>query len=139
MLAAATVDVVRYSREVRALIWIVTARETLDSLMSMKFLFGTLLCLTLVVISTVVSLQDYQSRMDEYESAIAEFNEKPDIFNVRIYRKPEVLSIFARGFERRFGNMAQTGHSGATPIQAGGLSSRAPLSLVFIVPSFSLK
>ncbi len=88
--------------------------------MSMKFLFGTLLCLVLVVISTVVSLQDYQSRMDEYESAIAEFNEKPDIFRVRIHRKPEVLGIFARGFERRFGNMASTGHSGAMPIRASG-------------------
>ena len=102
------------------MIWIIAARETLDSLMSMKFLFGTLLCLVLVVISTVISLQDYQSRMSEYESAIAEFNEKPDIFRVRIYRKPEVLSILARGFERRFGNIAVTGHTGAMPIQASG-------------------
>jgi len=102
------------------LIWTIAAREILDSLMSMKFLFGTLLCLVLVVISTFVSLQDYQSRIDEYESAIAEFNEKPAIFKVRIHRRPEVLSIFASGFERRFGSMIQTGHGGAMPIQASG-------------------
>lgn len=83
----------------------------------MKFLFGTVLCLVLVVISIFVSLQDYQSRMDEYDSAIAEFNENPDIFSVRIHRKPEVLSIFARGFERRFGNMVKTG---TMPIRASG-------------------
>ena len=102
------------------MIWIVAAREILDSLMSLKFLFGTVLCLVLVVISTVVSLQDYQRRMDEYESAIAEFNEDPDIFRARIHRKPAVLSIFVRGFEKRFGNVASTGHSGAMPVQAGG-------------------
>lgn len=102
------------------MIWIIAARETLDSLMSMKFLFGTILCLVLVVISTIISLQDYQIRIDEYESAVAEFNEKPDIFRVRIYRKPEMLSIFARGFERRLGNMVTTQHTGTMPIQAGG-------------------
>ena len=87
------------------MIWIVAARETLENLMSLKFLFGTVLCLVLVVISTVVSMRDYQSRLDEYDSAIAEFNEKPDPLGSSIYRKPEVLSIFACGFEKRFGNV----------------------------------
>jgi ABC-type transport system involved in multi-copper enzyme maturation permease subunit len=99
------------------LIWIVTARETLDNLMSLKFLFGTVLCLALVVISTVVSLRDYQSRMDEYNTAVADFNEKPDSFYFKMYRKPEVLSIFARGFEKRFGNVAELIYM---PVQARG-------------------
>jgi hypothetical protein len=94
------------------MIWIVAARETLENLMSLKFLFGTVLCLALVVISTVVSMRDYQSRLDEYDSAIAEFNEKPDSFYFKMYRKPEVLSIFARGFEKRFGNVAELYCSG---------------------------
>ena len=75
-----------------ALIWIVAAREMLDSLMSMRFLFGTILCLVLVVISTVVSLQDYQSRMDEYGNAIAEFNEKPSIFELLFL--PNLVVLF---------------------------------------------
>ena len=99
------------------MIWIVTARETLDNLMSLKFLFGTVLCLALVVISTVVSLRDYQSRMDEYNTAVADFNEKPDSFYFKMYRKPEVLSIFARGFEKRFGNVAELIYM---PVQAKG-------------------
>jgi ABC-type transport system involved in multi-copper enzyme maturation permease subunit len=103
---------------VDTLIWIVAARETLDNLMSLKFLFGTVLCLVLVAISTVISLNDYQSRMDEYDSAIAEFNGKPDIFRPRIHRKPEVLSIFVRGFEKRFGNVVQLYDS--VPVRAGG-------------------
>jgi len=100
------------------LIWIVAARETLDNLMSLKFLFGTVLCLVLVVISMMVSLRDYQNRMDEYESAISEFNEKPDVLEFKIYRKPEVLSIFACGFEKRFGNVATVYPT--IPVQAGG-------------------
>lgn len=102
------------------MIWIITARETLDHLMSLKFLFGTVLCLALVVISTVVSLQDYQRRMEEYDSAIAEFNQKPEIFQPKICRKPELLSIFVQGFEKRFGNVVSISSSGTVPVQAGG-------------------
>lgn len=102
------------------MIWTITAREILDNLMSMKFLFGTVLCLVLVVISTIVSLQDYQNRIDEYDTVIAEFNEKPDAFYYKMYRKPEALSIFARGFEKRFGNVAELIYM---PVQARGFMS----------------
>lgn len=98
----------------------VAGREILDNLMSLKFLFGTVVCLVLVVISTVVSLRDYQNRVSEYDSAIAEFNEKPDTYEPRIYRKPEVLSIFVRGFEKRFGNVVTILWQGDIPVQAGG-------------------
>ena len=59
--------------------------------MSLKFLFGTVLCLVLVVINTVVSLQDYQGRMDRYDTATMELKGT-------FIRKPEALSIFVRGF-----------------------------------------
>ena len=101
------------------MIWTVAAREILDNLMSLKFLFGTALCLALVVISTVVSLNDYQKRMDEYDTAIANYKEEPNVFyNAQIYRKPEVLSIFVRGFEKRFGNVVNIDDK--VPVQAGG-------------------
>ena len=105
------------------MLWTVAAREILDNLMSLKFLFGTILCLALVVISTVISLQDYRSRLDEYDTAVAEFNENPDSFYFKIYRRPEVLSIFARGFEKRFGNVVQLGQS--MPVRAGGFMGTA--------------
>ena len=88
--------------------------------MSLKFLFGTVLCLVLVVISTIVSLNDYQSRLDEYNSAVAEFNEKPETGSPRIHREPEVLSIFVQGFERRFGNVVDISWKGDIPVRAGG-------------------
>ena len=88
-----------------ALIWIIAAREILDNLMSMKFLLGTVLCLALVVIGTVVSLQDYQTRMEEYDRTVADFNENAHYSTVRIMRRPEVLSIFAHGFDKRLGNV----------------------------------
>ena len=99
------------------MVWIVAAREILDNLMSLKFLFGTVVCLILVVISTVVSLQDYQNRISEYDTVVAEFNKKPDAFYFKMYRKPEVLSIFAQGFEKRFGNVADLIYM---PVQAHG-------------------
>lgn len=104
------------------MLWTISAREILDNLMSMKFLFGIVLCVVLVAISTVVSLHDYQNRAEEYATAIAEFNEKPDSFYFKIYRKPEVLSIFARGFEKRFGNVAEIINM---PVQASGYMGAA--------------
>jgi ABC-type transport system involved in multi-copper enzyme maturation permease subunit len=101
------------------LIWTIAAREILDNLMSLKFLFGTLLCLALVVISTVVSLHDYQRRIDEHETAIANYRGEPNFVpNPQIYRKPEILSIFVRGFEKRFGNVVNIDDK--VPVQAGG-------------------
>ena len=102
------------------MIRIVAARETLDNLMSLKFLFGTVVCLVLVVISTFVSLRDYETRIDEYDTVVAEFNEKPDAFYFKMYRKPEVLGIFARGFEKRFGSVTGLYNM---PVQAHGFMS----------------
>ncbi len=101
------------------MIWTIAAREILDNLMSMKFLFGTVLCLVLVVISTVVSLHNYQRRMDEYETAIANYRGEPNfVHNPQVYRKPEVLSIFVCGFEKRFGNVVNIDDK--VPVRAGG-------------------
>ncbi len=87
--------------------------------MSLKFFLGTVLCLALVVISTVVSLHDYQRRMDEYEAAIANYRGEPNFVpNPQIYRKPEIMSIFVRGFEKRFGNVVNI--DAKVPVQAGG-------------------
>ena len=95
----------------------ITAREILDNLMSLKFLFGTILCLVLVIISTVVSLQDYQSRMEEYDNTLAEFEKSRSWSPVRILRKPEVLSIFACGFDKRFGNITAS-YAGRIPVES---------------------
>ena len=100
------------------MIWIVTARETLDNLMSLKFLLGTLLCLALVVIATIVSLQDYQTRMEEYDRTVAYFNENLGYSFVRIVRKPEVLSIFAHGSDKRLGNVATSNAEGGWTVPA---------------------
>ena len=98
------------------MIWIIVRREILDNLMSMKFLFGTVLCLALIVTSTIVSLQDYQTRMDTYDSTLAELNEQSRYSLVWLLRKPEVLSIFARGFDNRLGSVTMSRpDSGAIP------------------------
>lgn len=86
----------------------IAAREILDNLMSLKFLLGTLLCLTLVIIGTIVSLQNYQTRVAEYVDTVAEFDENTGIGQVRIVRKPEVLSIFARGSSEHLGDVIES-------------------------------
>ena len=107
------------------MIWTIAAREILDNLMSLRFLFGTVLCLSLVVISTVVSVQDYQGRIDEYDSTLAQSNEQSYISRVRILRKPEVLSIFVRGFDDRLGNVTQSMLGNAAPVASDLIAARS--------------
>lgn len=98
------------------MLWTIAAREMLDSLMSLKFLFGTVLCLALVVIGTVVSVQDYQGRMDEYDNTLAQHNEESYVWDVSILRRPEALSIFVHGFDDRLGNVAYSRLGNFAPV-----------------------
>jgi hypothetical protein len=67
------------------LTWTIAKREILGNFMSLKFMLGTLLCLALIVISTIVSLQYYQTRMDEYDAEFAQYdkeNDFPFVFSI---------------------------------------------------------
>ena len=102
------------------MIRLIIRKELLDNLLSLKFSLGTIICLLLVVLSCYVSTKDYENRLQDYQSAIQEAREKPEVVEPRIYRKPEVLSIFSHGYERRLGNMVQISVSGDVPFRAMG-------------------
>jgi ABC-type transport system involved in multi-copper enzyme maturation permease subunit len=107
----------------RQLIRLIIRKELLDNFLSLKFSLGTIVCLLLVVLSCYVSTKDYENRLQDYQSAIQEAREKPDVIEPRIYRKPEMLSIFSHGYERRLGNMVQISLSGDVPFQATGYTN----------------
>jgi len=109
------------------LLWTIAKREILDNLMSLKFFFGTVLCLVLIIISTAISMHDYQNRMNDYESAVADFGKSlySNVYHPRLYRKPEVLGIFARGLDRHFGNVAKMDAIRMGPVLATGFMGTA--------------
>lgn len=77
-------------------------REILEYLKSAKFLIGLTITLTLASVSTVINVQDYKMRRQDYLAAREEM--KSDFFYIRLYRPPQVLSALIQGKDRKLGN-----------------------------------
>jgi ABC-type transport system involved in multi-copper enzyme maturation permease subunit len=77
-------------------------REILEYLKSAKFLIGLGITLALAAGSTVINVQDYKARLQDYQSASQEM--KSDRFYQRLYRPPQVLSTLIQGKDRKLGN-----------------------------------
>jgi ABC-type transport system involved in multi-copper enzyme maturation permease subunit len=77
-------------------------REILEYLKSAKFLIGLGITLALAAGSTVLSVQDYKGRLQDYQSAMQEM--KSDRFFIQLYRQPQVLSTLIQGKDRSLGN-----------------------------------
>lgn len=88
------------------MIWIITRREIHDNLLSSRFALATIVCLLLVVLSSYVSIRDYEKRMEDYSVGIQEQKGPDAAYYPKVYRKPEVLSILSQGLERKLGILA---------------------------------
>ena len=77
-------------------------REILEYLKSAKFLIGLGITLALAAGSTVINVQDYKGRLQDYQAAMQEM--KSDGFYQHLYRPPQVLSTLIQGKDRRLGN-----------------------------------
>jgi len=106
-------------------------REILEYLKSAKFLIGLGITLALAIGSTLINVQDYKGRLQDFQSAAQEM--KSDRFYQHLYRQPQVLSTLVQGKDRRLGNSITVTYLGipATTsgyMQAGRTQSRRLVS-----------
>jgi len=80
----------------------IIGREILEYLKSAKFLIGLGITLALAAGSTVINVQDFKQRQQDYQAAVQEL--KGDRFYIRLYRPPQVLSTLIQGKDRKLGN-----------------------------------
>jgi ABC-type transport system involved in multi-copper enzyme maturation permease subunit len=80
----------------------IIGREVLEYLKSARFVIGLGITLALAAGSTVINVQDYKARLQDYQSASQEM--KSDRFYKRLYRPPQVLSTLIQGKDRKLGN-----------------------------------
>jgi len=80
---------------------IIIKREILEYFKSSKFLIGLLLTVVLITISTVINIEDYQQRRQDYLDANKDAEKR---FRVEIFREPQVLSTLVQGKDRKLGN-----------------------------------
>ncbi|MBT4484611.1 MAG: ABC transporter permease subunit [Candidatus Latescibacteria bacterium] len=77
----------------------IIVREIQEYIKSKKFLIGLLVTIFLVTLSTVINIEDFQRRNNDYHTAL---QLSKSLF-IKVYRPPQVLSIFAQGKDRIFG------------------------------------
>ncbi|MGA2361603.1 MAG: ABC transporter permease [Candidatus Aminicenantales bacterium] len=92
-------------------------REILEYLKSAKFLIGLGITLALAAGSTVINVQDYKGRLQDYQAAVQEL--KSDRFYIHLYRPPQVLSTLIQGKDRSLGNSITITYMGIPPRTSG--------------------
>ena len=87
------------------MLWTIIVREMQEHLKSLKFQIGFLIMIVLLTIVTNINIKDFEQRNQDYLDAQEEM--KGDVFYVRVYRAPEVLSVLVQGKDRKLGNKAE--------------------------------
>lgn len=104
----------------------VIKREFLDNILSFKFIACVLVAVILIVISTSFLTNDYKDRLKDYNVGVAAAKEalmKVPVYSyleVRIFKKPNPLSIFVSGIERETGNYVDLTHRDIPASLKGG-------------------
>ncbi len=125
------------------MIWKIAKKEFLLNLMTFKFAVGTILCVVLIAVFTSILLKNYQQRLENYNQAVADNTDelrKSRVYkNISpiIYRRPEVLSIFSEGLEKRFGNTVKIDVDNAPEIKSE-YAEKNPLLVIFPTLDISL-
>ncbi len=75
----------------------------LDYLKSAKFLIGLAITVILITLSTMININDFKQRHQDYLNARQELKEKGKR-RVQVFRPPQVLSLLVQGKDRKLGN-----------------------------------
>ena len=93
-------------------------RELLDNLMTFRFAAAVFITLLLVVAVTAVLVQDYERRLESYNTSIETHRQRlrkwqtysPGMGRLYVDRPPNPLSLFNVGLDKRLGNKILVSH-----------------------------
>ena len=118
-------------------------KEILSNIKSLRFLLGTVLFLSLVVIFTFVLTGDYRSKQENYNQFVS-INEKElkqlmtyQNLKPTVYKPPEILAVFSKGVVENVGNSARIS-IGEVPFPESAATSKNPLISVFPILDITL-
>lgn len=94
------------------MIWKIAKKEFLLNLITFKFATCTVLFIILVAIFIPVQINDYEQRVSQYNRHVADNEAKLRqvmayrVLEPMVYRRPQVLSVFSQGMEKRLEDSA---------------------------------
>jgi ABC-type transport system involved in multi-copper enzyme maturation permease subunit len=121
-------------------------KEIHDTIINLRFLIASLLCLILIPLGMYVTLQDYNQRLNDYNSSQQLYLQRSEgqinpRFNAEGYRPPSPLSVFAEGLGLFLPNKAVTSRRGGVHRSRSSIEGivnisnntkpKSPLSVLF--------
>jgi len=123
------------------MIWKIARKEFLLNLMTFKFAVGTILCVVLIAVFVPVLADDYQQRLQRYSQQVSDNETRLRqvktyrVLTPTVYRRPQVLSVFSQGLEKRLGDSARIDFGVIPEINAGPAEVNPYLS---VFPGFDV-
>jgi len=95
------------------MVWKIAKKEFLLNIMTFKFAACTILFMVLVAVFIPVQISDYEQRISEHNQRVADIEAKLRhvmayrVLEPTVYRRPQVLSVFSQGMEKRLQDSAR--------------------------------
>ena len=107
------------------MIWTISRKQLLTSILTYKFLVGFVLCQLLFSLSAVVLTRDYEERLAGFNSAVSRHTarlQQAKVYSeiaVTIDRRPSPLSPLCEGFDKRFAGSVDVAYTTIPTISVG--------------------
>ena len=98
-----------WRKVLKNMIWIIAKREFLSNVITLRFLIGFILCLTLMVSSTYILIDEYAARIKAYDDSFTKHIDAMKgikVFSrlgVMVDRPPSKLSFLCVGSDKKMG------------------------------------
>lgn len=93
-------------------------KEIIETILDLRFVIATLLCLVLIPLGMYVSIKDYEQRLGDYNTAIQQYEQRArgdryeGNFRAEGYRPPSPLSVFSSGLKDNLNMRVKTQNNG---------------------------
>jgi ABC-type transport system involved in multi-copper enzyme maturation permease subunit len=94
---------------------ILIKKEIIETILDLRFVVATLLCIVLIPLGIYVSVKDYEQRLGDYNTAIQQYEQRArgdryegGHFRAEGYRPPSPLSVFSRGLKDKINMRVKT-------------------------------
>jgi len=100
-------------------------KEVLDHIQKFRFTFITILAIVLIVVCTVLNVENYRQKLENYNAALREHKEELNNSTVyprlapKIEYKPEVLEILSKGITGQFASTVEVQRTKMPEFKAG--------------------
>ena len=98
-------------------------KEIVETILDLRFVIATLLCVVLIPLGMYVSLKDYEQRLQEYQTSVQQYEQRSKghmdfgDFCAEGYRPPSPLSVFSRGLKGKLNVKVTTQYDGNYQIE----------------------